>query len=384
VAGPPGYDETGSVKMRIAFDYQTFCQQSYGGISRYFVRLAEQFITMQQDVGIFAPLHRNHYVKVLPAGVVHGHALSLYPPMSVLVMLALNHVFSNRAIQKWRPQVVHETYYSRWGSAPRSCPTVVTVYDMIHELFRDHFPARDKSTILKRMAIDRADHVICISVCTHRDVVDLFGIREEKLSVVHLGFERFASDIMSTKKYLSPTKPYLLYVGSREKYKNFSAFVRAVASSGRLKADFDILAFGSGRFSASEMALLSELGFQPDQARQLGGDDTLLGHLYDHAAAFVYPSLYEGFGMPLLEAMAHQCAVISSNTSSMPEVIGEAGEFFDPKSIDDMALAIERVVYSPSRTQDLIERGRKRLDLFSWERCADRTLDIYRSLVGQV
>jgi glycosyltransferase involved in cell wall biosynthesis len=68
----------------------------------------------------------------------------------------------------------------------------------------------------------------------------------------------------------------------------------------------------------------------------------------------------------------------------MPEVIGEAGEFFDPKSIDDMAVAIERVVYSPSRTQDLIERGRKRLDLFSWERCADRTLDIYRSLVGQV
>ena len=68
----------------------------------------------------------------------------------------------------------------------------------------------------------------------------------------------------------------------------------------------------------------------------------------------------------------------------MPEVIGEAGELFDPKSIDDMAEAIERVVYSPSRTQDLIERGRKRLKLFSWERCADQTLDIYRSLVGHV
>lgn len=370
--------------MRIAFDYQSFCQQ-YSGVSRYFVRLAEQLIAGKQDVGIFAPLHRNHYVKELPSGVVFGRALNCYPPRGGRAVVLLNHVISKRAIQKWLPQVVHETYYSRWGgSTPRSCPTVVTVYDMIHELFRDHFPARDKTTMLKRMAIDRADHVICISECTRRDVVNLFGIREEKLSVVHLGFERFASFFMPTEKTPAPTKPYLLYVGNREGYKNFSAFVRAVASSRRLKVDFHIIAFGGGRFSPSEMALLSELGFQSDQTRQLGGDDKLLGHLYDQAAAFVYPSLYEGFGLPPLEAMAHQCAVISSNTSSMPEVIGEAGEFFDPKSIDDMAVAIERVVYSPSRTQDLIERGRKRLDLFSWERCADRTLDIYRSLVGHV
>lgn len=370
--------------MRIAFDYQAFCIQSYGGVSRYYVRLAEQFIAGKQEVGIFAPLHRNRYVKGLPVGVVHGYALSLYPPRSGRVMLPLNHVFSKRAIQKWQPQVVHETYYSRWGSAPKSCPTVGTVHDMIHELFSDQFPARDKTTMLKRVAIDRADHVICVSENTRRDLVNLFGTREEKISVVHHGFESFASDFMPIKKTTDPIKPYLLYVGNREGYKNFSGFVRAVASSGRLKADFNILAFGGGRFSPSEMTLLTELGFQSDQARQLGGDDTLLGHLYDQATAFVFPSLYEGFGMPPLEAMVHQCPVISSNTSSMPEVIGDAGEFFDPKSIDDMAVAIERVVYSPSRTQDLIERGRKRLDLFSWERCADRTLDIYRSLVGHI
>lgn len=368
--------------MRIAFDYQAFCIQSYGGVSRYYVRLAEQFIAGKQEVGIFAPLYLNNYVKELPVGVVHGYALSRYPPLTGRVMLALNHEFSKKAIRKWRPQVVHETYYSRWGSAPRSCPSVVTVYDMIHELFSDDFPDRGKTTMFKRMAIDRADHVICISGNTRRDLVNLFGTKEEKISVVHLGFERFASDFMPTKKNPAPTKPYLLYVGNRGGYKNFSGFVRAVASSGRLKTDFDILAFGGGIFSPSEMNLLSELGFQPDQVKQLSGEDTLLGHLYDQAATFVFPSLYEGFGLPPLEAMAHQCAVISSNTSSMPEVIGEAGEFFDPKSSDDIVAAIERVVYSPSRSQDLIERGRKRLNLFSWECCADRTLDVYHSLVG--
>ena len=370
--------------MRIAFDYQIFCQQYYGGVSRYFVRLAEQLIARQQAVGIFAPLYLNHYVKELPAGVVYGRALNRYPPRGARVIRQFNHFFSKRAIQKWLPQVVHATYYSRWSTAPKSCLTVLTVYDMIYELFTDRFSARNKTTLAKRMAIDRADHVICISECTRRDVVNLFGIREDKLSVIPLGFERFAHDFMPTKKAPAPPKPYLLYVGNRGGYKNFSGFVRAVASSERLKSDFDILAFGGGRFIPSEMTLLSELDFRSDQVRQLGGNDTLLGHLYDQASAFVFPSLYEGFGMPPLEAMAHQCPVISSNTSSMPEVIGEAGEFFNPKSIDDMAVAIERVVYSPSRTQDLTERGRKRLDLFSWERCADRTLDIYRSLIGHV
>ena len=368
--------------MRIAFDYQTFCLQPYGGISRYFFHLAEQLIVREQDVGIFAPLHRNRYIKELPAGVVHGYTLNDYPPSTARVMIQLNRVVAKRALQKWHPHVVHETYYSRWGSTPKSVPRVVTIYDMIYELFKDQFPARDETSRLKLMAIDRADHVICISESTRRDLVSLSGIREEKVSVVHIGCERFVSDVTPDRNKLALEKPFLLYVGNREGYKNFSGFLLAVASSGRLKDDFDILAFGGGRFSSAELTALSELGFQPAQVRQLGGDDTLLGYLYARAAAFVYPSLYEGFGMPPLEAMAHNCPVISSNTSSMPEVIGGAGEFFDPTSTDAMAAAIERVVYSPDRIRDLIERGRKRLELFSWELCADRTLDIYRLLGG--
>jgi glycosyltransferase involved in cell wall biosynthesis len=366
--------------MRIAFDDQVFCMVPHGGVARYFVRLAEQLIAREQEVGIFAPLHQNHYARELPSGVVHGCALKRYPPRSVSVLRSINHVFAKVAIKHWRPQVVHETYYSRWGSAPRSCPSVITVYDMTSELFSDGVRTRENISKLKRMAIDRADHVICISENTRRDLMELFGTNDGKISVVHLGFDRFLSNSEANEKLPAQAKPYLLYVGGRAGYKNYSGFVRAVASSQRLKMDFDILAFGGGRFSSSEIALHAKLGFQPARVKQVAGDDKILGHLYDQAAAFVYPSLYEGFGLPPLEAMAHQCAVISSNTSSMPEVIGEAAEFFDPKSIDDMASAIARVVYSSSRIQDLVERGRKRLDLFSWERCADRTLDIYRSM----
>ena len=242
--------------MRIAFDYQIFCQQSYGGISRYFVRLVEQFVARIQDVGIFRaaasqPLCQD--VARWCGAWVRLESLSVYKWADVA--RTQSDILSKRGIQNWRPQVVHETYYSRWASAARSCPTVVTAYDMIHELFKDHFPARDKTTTLKRKAIDRADHVICISECTRQDVMILFGISGEKLSVVHLGAEQFSNDLTPFKKKTTSGKPYLLYVGSRERYKNFSMFLRAVASSRRLKADFDILAFGSGRFSPVELTL---------------------------------------------------------------------------------------------------------------------------------
>lgn len=342
----------------------------------------EQLISRNQNVGIFAPLHRNHYLKELPNSVVYGYGLNSYLPKSHRLMLPLNQFFSKTAIKLWAPNVVHETYYSRLDSAPKRCPTVITVYDMIHELFADKFSPRDKTSQLKKIAIDRADHVICISESTRQDLIRLFETDTKKVSVVHLGFEKFSVVKKNGGQSPATKKPYLLYVGDRGIYKNFNGFVRAIASSKRLKNDFDILAFGGGSLTSFEVNLLSELGFQRDQVKQLSGDDKLLGKLYGGAAAFVYPSLYEGFGLPPLEAMAHNCPVISSNTSSMPEVIGDAAEFFNPTSLDDIADAIERVVYSPSRRVELVTLGQKRLNNFSWGRCAEETLAIYGTLAN--
>ena len=107
-----------------------------------------------------------------------------------------------------------------------------------------------------------------------------------------------------------------------------------------------------------------------------------MSSLYKDAIAFVYPSLYEGFGIPPLEAMAHQCPVVSSNTSSMPEVIGHAGEYFDPKEPESIKVAIENVVFSQSRIRDLKAKGLERIQVFSWQKCAKETLAIYKDMVG--
>jgi glycosyltransferase involved in cell wall biosynthesis len=252
---------------------------------------------------------------------------------------------------------------------------------MIHELYRSEFPPGDATSALKRAAINRADHVICISESTRNDMLKLFDVPTDKVSVVHLGFERFDAKTLEIGRKV-PSRPFLLFVGQRDGYKNFSGLLEAIASSRALRRDFDVVAFGGGQFTTAERTRISDLGLGERQVRQIGGHDTVLAQLYEDAAAFVYPSRYEGFGLPPLEAMAHRCPVVSSNTSSMPEVIGPAAEYFQPESSVDMAAAIDRVVNSPSRRAELEFAGLQRLELYDWRNCADQTLGIYRRVAG--
>ncbi len=367
--------------MRIAFDSQIFVEQSYGGISRYFTRLAENLDYMGQQVGIFASFHRNSYLASLPESLVHGRCIRRYPPKTARVIVAYNKFSSRRAIAKWRPDLVHETYYSMARSASSSSPVVITVLDMIHDLFPSHFAAQDKTIAIKRQAVERADHVICISHNTKLDLMRLYETPASKISVVHLGFDRFAGS-PDLHRYVTPTgKPFILYVGSRAGYKNFDGLLKAVSSSAKLLADFDIVAFGGGKFSANELAALPSLGFSEHQVVYQGGSDELLGALYSSASAFVYPSRYEGFGIPPLESMAHGCPVVCSNVGPLPEVVGDAAEFFDPGVLEAMRRAIENVVFSQARTDQLVSRGHARLEQFSWKKCAEETFDVYNKVL---
>ena len=366
--------------MKIAFDYQVFTMQPYGGISRYFSRVAEQLLAGGSDVHLFPGIHRNFYLENIPVAAITGRRVNSYLPKVLRIMQAYNRISGKYAMKRWRPDVVHETYYSGHSSGPCGSASVITVYDMIHELYPESFSAKDRTAEIKRAAIGRADHVICISESTRNDLVRLYSVPDNKISVVHLGFERFSSASSVIGEAVTDVRPFLLYVGSRAGYKNFLGLLKAVSSSERLLADFDIVAFGGGPFSVAELALIKTCGFKDNQVRHVGGGDSVLGALYKGARAFVYPSLYEGFGLPPLEAMAHSCPVISSNTSSMPEVIGNAGAFFDPLFVEDMAAAIERVVYDSDVISRLQVLGHERLEQFSWQRCAAETLSIYQSL----
>lgn len=369
--------------MKIAFDHQIFTQQSYGGISRYFVRLMQGLITLGHQADAIAPIHRNRYLKDLPPERVHGVELERFPPKTGRIFGVVNDQLSKLKMRGMAPDVIHETYYSGQLLCPAAKGRFITVYDMIHEKYAAGFSARDPATKYKRLAVGRADHVICISHSTKNDLCALFDVPEHKVSVVHLGFEKFGqpASAVAASTAKQPQRPFLLYVGSRGGYKNFPRMLKAVASRSALQGALDVVAFGGGAFNADELALISTLGFAPQAVRQVGGGDEVLGSLYADAAAFVYPSVYEGFGLPPLEAMAHNCPVVTSNSSSMPEVVGYAGEYFDPLDVEAQSDAICKVVFDAQRRSQLIELGGQRLPMFSWDRCALETQAVYQQVL---
>jgi len=367
--------------MRILYDYQAFSRQFYGGISRYFVELA-RLLSQQSgtEAKILAPLYINHYLKELDTGIASGRQISRVPKAAGKLLNIYNRVSSRYHAANYHPNILHETYYSRHAIPLHSNQArVVTVYDMIHERFPEYFPGWDKTAAIKHRALLRADHIICISDTTRRDLLDIYDVRADKVSVTHLGFDSPKVQEIPTEPLIDG--PYLLHVGIRSGYKNFQRLLQAYASNPELHEKFRLVCFGGGKFTHSEEQQRKALRLNKDRIVWIGGNDGVLMSLYRHAAAFIYPSLYEGFGIPPLEAMAHDCPVICSSGGSIPEVVDYAGEFFDPLDSDAISKAIETVTSSKDRTAELRVLGKQRIRHFAWEQCASSTYAVYSALL---
>lgn len=367
--------------MKIIYDSQIFSEQEFGGISRYFCALASQMAQFPDvEAKIVAPLHINGYLKNLGSDIAAGvHVRRL--PKTGRIIKALSGALFRPVASLMRPDIVHETYYAERPSYPGQVPHVLTVYDMIHERFPDSFTAEDPVARLKERAVKRADHIFCISENTRRDLLDIHHIPEDRVTVTYLGYDKLPLSRLRADALVG-TVPFILHVAGRHGYKNFEGLVRAFTASAWLKDNFRIVCFGGGTFSATERSLLQGLGLSDANVLHVGGGDERLAALYRGAAAFVYPSKYEGFGIPPLEAMSLDCPVICSNTSSIPEVVGDAGEYFDPCDVASIRTAIERVLQSSERRAELISLGQSRCRQFSWARCAQETLGVYRRLTA--
>lgn len=364
--------------MRIAFDQQIFSWQEYGGISRYICSLAAHLTKIPGiQAKIFAPIHVNSYLACLPADIRSGIKVKTLPK-TARIRINSSRLMAIPLIRAFRPDIVHGTYYSDKQYAPKGALRVITAYDMIHEHYPHMFSKNDRTTSFKKKAFARADHIICISESTRRDLLEFFDVPAEKVSVTYLGFDAL-NEINASPDSIR-RKPYLLYVGQRLEYKNFSGLFNAYARSVWLQNNFRLLCFGGGPFTLAEKEMFTKNGINETDVQQIGGDDSILADCYRNAAAFVYPSLYEGFGIPPLEAMSVGCPVICSNTSSIPEVVGDAGEYFDPVNVDSIRLAVESVMQSSELRANLIAKGHERSKLFTWQKCAVETLATYKSL----
>jgi len=379
-ATPPVPSVSGDA-LRVIFDHQTFTLQEFGGISRYFCALATELARCPDTrAKIVAPLHINKYLTQLPPALVCGWYVPRRPKLLRDLGRALSFSLFPALARRLRPDIVHETYYAARPTYREGAKRVLSVFDMTHEKLIGEFSKSDDTATLKREAVQRADRIICISENTRRDLLDTLSVPADRVSVTYLGYDSLRAQGQTAAALVGPA-PYILHVGARKGYKNFAALARAFASSASLRRDYRLVCFGSRDFTSAERALFAELALKDQEVVHLAGGDDRLAALYEGAAAFVYPSRYEGFGIPPLEAMSLDCPVVCSRSSSIPEVVGEAGEYFDPDDHESIRDAIERVVHSVERRRDLIALGRERCRLFSWERCARETHDIYRTLL---
>ena len=366
--------------IKIFYDYKIFLNQKYEGPSRYFLSLIDSIDNTQFDCLVNSPVFFNEYLnqfKKKNHDLVKGRFQKKKYRYTHTIIKLYNHFISTIDLNSKNYDIYHPTYYGKGLINFKKKPLVLTVYDLIHEKFQaDKISGtiNDKKPLLKR-----ASKIICISENTRRDLLNLYNIDKNKLLVIYPGVKNIFLEENKKEKLLL-TKPYILFVGNRTKYKNSLNFLKAYANSKKLKNDFNIVFFGGVNFSILENNDLLKLGIKLNNVFYEDGDDNKLKLYYENANVLIYPSLYEGFGLVPLEAMSYGCPVVSSNTSCLPEVQGDASLKFDPNSIDDIQYALEKVLYSQTLSKELISKGYKKIKKYSWSECARETTQLYNEL----
>ena len=228
------------------------------------------------------------------------------------------------------------------------------------------------------MALQNAKHIICISQKTKKDLINLYGVDETKISVIYLGGDHILTNNIELNKNL---EPFLLYVGSRaRKYKGFNFFLESFAKSIKLKKDLKLVIFGDEVVSKQEYNLIKNNKLE-DRIVFDSGDDAKLLSYYKNARAFVFPSTFEGFGLPLVEAMHSGCPVICNSIEVFKEIGSDSVEYFDYNNSDSLINSIEKVVYDSAYSSDLIKKGLNRAKKITWRHCSQLTENVYKHIL---
>jgi glycosyltransferase involved in cell wall biosynthesis len=372
--------------MRILYDFQIFQIQRWGGISRYFFELFKR-ISM-------VPEFRPHiFLGLNQIGLPWeetGNPSSIKWDMRIPAKFcrlkttsALNYVmFSGYQVLSPPFDVLHLTYYPRRIINPNKAKLIVSLYDMIPERFPTLY-GDDPILERRRIAFETADLILSISQASLDDLLTIYSIDPARTAVVHLA-SSFEADVRNpnlkeNSELGPPRRPFLLFVGSRESYKNFILVLSIYAKDDEISRDFDLICFGSSPFSPDERRLIEEYRLTGKVIHVSGNDESLRWY-YRNASLLVYPSLCEGFGLPLVEAMTLGCPVTASARGSIPEVLGDAGIMFDPDVPESVSKALRDVLFDDRLRDNLISRGHSRATLFSWQRTVEATCTAYKHL----
>jgi glycosyltransferase involved in cell wall biosynthesis len=294
------------------------------------------------------------------------------------------------ALRRQRIDLFHAPHYV--VSPLTRCPYVVTIHDCIHLRFPQYLPHRRAhlyARTMMRMAARGARRVLTVSEASKQDILTFLGVPASKVEVVYNALDERLSvpptetEIQLVRERYLLTSPFILYTGNIKPHKNIDRLIEAYSLlRKRGLEDVKLLIIGEEVSKFPSLRRLVHRYQLHAHVRFFGHvPDATLAALYRLAAVFVFPSLYEGFGLPPLEAMAAGAPVVTSNVSSLPEVVGDAALLIDPHDAGALANAISRVLTDGNLRADLIRRGHARVKAFSWERSVARTHAIYHEVI---
>ena len=281
-----------------------------------------------------------------------------------------------------RPEIVHHTYYRAEYLRRPAKARVCTIYDMIPEHFPELFPGGNPHNG-KDLYIEACDALLCISNTTKADVLRHYPKLDKPVVVTPLGVgEQFFSASAAGPGPDLGQHPYVLFVGQRRGYKNFDTLLRAFSRMRARRGSVRLLCVGGPPFDQSELSRIGNLNLQDQVIQRTVADDELPA-LYARASCFIFPSLYEGFGLPIVEAFAAGCPAVLAEMESSIEVGAAAAQFFGANDDETLAEIIGRMVDDPDRRAHWVAEGRKRALDFRWFRTARLTQEVYRNLARE-
>ena len=342
------------------------------GVARYFDKITDGLIEYFGGRILVCSSHQRNY----------GPARHFNPDAQRFLRL-----FFRRSALRWLlarctcPKLIYSPYY---GFLNARSPLIFTVHDMIPERIPAHLGERFLAE--KQRCLERAAALIAVSQATAKELQTVYPhITPEKTHVIHLGVDEFFFHPSLPSLQAAVPRPYFLYVGHRGAYKNFLRLLLAFGRSGLAPGcELRVVCPLAQPLTQSEAEVLDRYGLRQSVHLLLNPGDEKLRQLYADALAFIYPSEMEGFGLPLLEAMASGTLVAASNTSVMSEVGGEVPVYFDPRDVDSMVDSLQSLAQiSPGQRAERISHGVRRARLFRWEECQRKTVALFMSVLQQ-
>jgi glycosyltransferase involved in cell wall biosynthesis len=365
--------------MKILYDHLCFGEK-YGGVSKLFVEMPLNFPgDVQYSYSVKNT--KNEYFKRLNYRGVNKTFRNINFRGKTRLLNLENRMYSIWKLIEGDFDIYHQTHYDPYAYKylSKKKRKVTTIHDMNFFVIPEAYINYPFNEIMEWQKISalRADKIATPSNNSKKDMMRIWSIPEGKIDVAYPGNDIINLDDFDPERIIKA--PYVLFVGYRQEYKNFNNYLKAFKLLSEKNQDLLFICTGIP-LEEHEINIISGLNLS-DKVLHISADENTMVNLYRNAEVFVYPSLYEGFGLPLIEAMACRCPVVCSNTSCFPEVAENAARYFDPYSIENMFEVTHEVLENSNIRNTLINNGTERIKQFSWKKCADRYISIYKSLL---